>query len=157
MTPPMRTRITYAVLTLGLTAVAGGACVSDTTDPGDREPAVAIMRLTVGNTQINVDQSGQVTGGQIVLRPGVASNVTAEFLSITGETLPGVTPAVYQVNAVASGSEPITFQRSNSNPFAGTITCNVPSVTAHMRFSLYNVEKQHDLWGPFDVAFVVSN
>ena len=137
-------------------ALGVGSCASDTSPANQSETNVAIMRLTVANQQVTVDQTGNVTGGPIVLRAGIPASVTAEFLTATGETDPRVVRATYQLNGAVEGSEPVTFTRSTTDPFAGTLVCNTPNVNAHVRFSLYNVELQHDTWGPFEVSISVE-
>jgi hypothetical protein len=136
--------------------LCAGSCASDTASPGTSETDVAIMRLSVANQQITVDQTGSVTGGPVVLRAGIPATVTAVFLTATGEADPRIVRATYQLNASVVGSEPVTFTRSTTDPFSGTLSCNAPNVTAHVRFSLYNVELQHDTWGPFEVAISVA-
>lgn len=137
--------------------LALSSCVTDDTSAPEHEPDVVVMRITVANQQVEVKNSGEITGQEIVLHAGVTVSVSAVFLNASGERVDGVTAALYQLNGVTSGPVPITFTRSNSDPFSGTIVCNVPNVTGHILFSLYNIEKQHDLWGPADVPFVISN
>ena len=142
------------VVALALAACAG-SCASDTSNNPVPEAEVAIMRLSVANQQVTVDQTGNVTGGPIVLRAGISAAVTAVFLKVTGEADPRVVPATYQLNAVVVGSAPATFTRSTTDPFSGSLTCDTPGSTVHVMFSLYNVERQHDTWGPFQVAVSV--
>lgn len=123
---------------------------------GSGQPQVTTLRLTVGNQLVTLDINGVATGAPIVLRPGVSANVAAVWLKSNGEPETRVTRAVYQLNVTNVGGAPVTFERSTTDPFAGTIVCNAPA-TGTLRVSLYNVEEQHDLWGPFQVSFVAQN
>ena len=86
-------------------ALCIGSCAGDTTSTSSSETDVAIMRLSVANQQITVDQTGSVTGGPAVLRAGIPVTVTAVFLTVTGETDPRVVRATYQLNASVVGSD----------------------------------------------------
>lgn len=156
MTEHVRDRRRSVVLSVIAAGFVVVACEADLVGTGG-EPNVASMRVTVSSQQITVDQSGNVTGGPGVLHTGTVASVSAVFLDANGQSAQGVTPATYQLNVSVPGGQSITFQRSTTNPFAGTLIGSVDGTSTQLRFSLYNVETQQDVWGPFDVAFVVNN
>jgi hypothetical protein len=140
------------VLTLLLLVTA--ACDDDTTAV-EEEPEVATMRLVVGAQTINVADDGTVTGGPMTLVVG-ANTVTATFLGANGQPEPLVTTAEFQLNVEVLGGAPITFQRSASNAFSGTLTATAAGQGRQLRFSLFHIEEQHEDFGPFTVTVNVN-
>jgi hypothetical protein len=126
----------------------------DETLSPDGEPAVESMRLVIGSQTVTVSPSG-VTGGPIDLGTG-ANTVTAFFLGANGLPDPNVSAAAFQLNVQVLGGAPITFQRSATNPFAGTLTATAAVQGAQIRFSLFHIEEQHEDFGPFTVTANVS-
>jgi hypothetical protein len=136
----MKKRLFYTLLSATLVLTA---CESDTIGGTGDEPDVAAMRITIGGQQITIDDDG-VSGGPISIDAGTATSVSAVFLKPNGSTEPLVTAASYQLNVTGA-----TFQRSTTNPFAGTITLGS---SGSVSFSLYNIETQETVFGPRSVA-----
>ena len=153
----MRTRRHVVAFAAIIAGFALASCEADLLGTGGGDPDVASMRVTVASQQITINESGQVTGAPGVLHAGVAASVTAVFLDAGGQGATGVTPGTYQLNVSVPGGASIVFQRSTTNPFAGSLTGSVNGTNAQLRFSLYNIETQRDVFGPADVAFVVTN
>jgi hypothetical protein len=137
---------------------AGAGCTGDsTTGPGNGDPEVASLRLTVGNQLVTIDRNGSVVGGPIVLRAGVTASVSAVFVQTSGLPDPRVTPAEYQLN-LSSVIQPscLVYEPSTTDPFAGTMRCDAPGATLAIRLSLHHVERQRDYWGPFNATVTVA-
>lgn len=152
----LNTRVSgrVALVTLAAATLLVAAC-SDSTDPDDQENEVVTMRLTVGTQVVNVSDNGTVTGGPLVLAVG-ANTITAAFLKANGQPDEHVVPAEYQLNVVIDGGAPITFTRSTTNPFSGTLTASATVTGATLQFSLYHLEEDHDDFGPFPVTVNVN-
>lgn len=138
---------------LAVTLLATASCESDLIPGLDGEPNVASMRLSIGTQVITINSSGNVTGGPIQLPLGSTLTVSATFLNSEGEPDPAVTQASYQLNVTSTGS--VVFQRNNVNPFAGTLSAG-NSGTSQLLFTLYNLETQDEIFGPWPVTTVTN-
>ena len=132
-----------------LFSLAALAACDDVLAPGG-EPQSVSMRLAVGSQSVVVSAAG-VTGGPIALSVG-ANSITATFLTAAGQPDPNVSAAEFQLNVEVLGGAPITFQRSATNPFAGTLTASAAVQGAQLQFTLFHVEAQHADLGPFVVT-----
>lgn len=133
--------------------LVASAC-DESTSPEHDEPEVESMRLVIGSQTVTVTPAG-VTGGPIVLAVG-ANTITATFLNAEGEPDDHVSAAEFQLNVEVLGGAPITFQRSTTNPFAGTLTASATVQGAQLRFALFHIEEQHEDFGPFTVPVNVN-
>lgn len=134
-----------------IAALALAAC-SDSTDPGDPEPEVAEMVVTIDGTAYTAGASG--FGAQIASVGGDAVAVSAAFLNDEGDPDPAVTGADFQLSVAGNadgGPLPagVTFTRTGA--FTGTLT--VPEgETATIFLGLFHVEEEHDDFGPFPLS-----
>jgi hypothetical protein len=148
---PRRTR----ALVAALVALSFTACKDDAS--GSKEPDVDVMRLTIAGQVITVSDNGTVSpAGPIVLPVGTAS-VSAQFLDATGVPAAVVTPVEFQLNVLPAAGAPVSFSRSTTNPFAGTLTATGAAENVTIRFSLYHIAEQHDDFGPFPVTVSFRN
>jgi hypothetical protein len=132
------------VLVFATLAIAATAC-RDSTDPGDREPEVATIRLTVGSSVVTVAANGAVTGGPLLLTT-TDQTITAEFLRADGTPEPLITSATHRFDVI-SGSG-ITFTRASA--FSGSIR-GWTSFTTIIEVLLFHLAENHDDLGPFPV------
>jgi hypothetical protein len=150
---------TAAILLRRVAALALLAVVvscGDSTSVGDDSPNVASIRITIASRLLTVNSLGNVTGGPAILRAFSTSNVTATFHQADGVLDPRVTAASFQLNLEIIGPAPLTFQRSTTNPFAGTLTATGVAENVRMRVSLFDVEHQVTEFGPFEISAVIA-
>lgn len=149
----MRVTRVHSRRTLSVAALAAvatlAACDEAALSP-DGEPRVESMRVVIGGQTVTISPAG-VTGGPIQLSVG-ANSISASFLGDDGLPDPNVSAAEFQLNVEVLGGAPISFQRSGSNPFAGTLAATGPVQGAQLRFSLFHIEEQHPDFGPFTVS-----
>jgi hypothetical protein len=132
------------------------ACGDDTGTSGSSAPNVGLMRLIIDNQVLSIDRNGKETG-TVVIRSGAPASVTAIFLKENGDVDPAVTPGKYQLNlTVISTVANWNFQRSNTNPFAGTLTVNSGIQSLTLRVSLREVEGNRDHFGPWEAHLTVQ-
>lgn len=133
-----------------LLAVAFTAC-RESTDPGDPEPEVATIRLTVGANVVSIAENGAVTGGP--LRITTTDQVlTADFLRADGTPDPLVTSVAHRLDLAASAG--ITFTPTSA--FMGSIRGATAGTTGTIQVSLFHVEEGHADLGPFPVPVQVD-
>jgi hypothetical protein len=144
------------VVALALAALLVASC-ADSTSVGDDSPNVASIRITVASRLITINSLGNVTGGPAILRTNTTANVTATFHQADGVIDPRVTAASFQLNIEMITNAGVTFQRSSTNPFAGTLTTLGAADNVRMRVSLFDVEHQVTEFGPFEMTAIVAN
>jgi hypothetical protein len=132
---------------LALVVLAGSGCSESIRDDDEDEPQVASMRLTFnGTTTVTLTGAG---GTQSVTLPQGPNTVTAVFLRQDGSPDPVAVSGVFRLEVTAVG--PITFTRSGTNFFAGTLTIGAPLNSVGVQFSLYHIADDHHDFGPFTV------
>lgn len=137
-------RVVAAVL---LSAFAT-AC-KESTDPGEEEPEVASVRLTVGTSTVTVAENGAVTGGPLRLTTA-DQGLTATFLKADGSVESLVTSAEFRLDV--TGGTGVTFTRTGA--FAGNIRGTAGTNTS-VNVSLFHLIENHADFGPFPVAVQV--
>jgi len=142
-----------AVFTLSLAACKDDASGLDDHD----EPEIEEMRLTIAGQVITVSDNGTVTPAGPIILPLGASSVSAQFLDHDGRPDDHVTAVEFQLNVLPADGAPVTFARSTTNPFAGTLTATSAAEGVVIRFSLFHIEEQHNDFGPFPVTFAFRN
>lgn len=153
---PLRPRVRAAVTMLSLALVVGLTACKDSTSPDDdNEPNVTSMVLTFSN-----GQSATVTGvgaTPSVRIPVGATAVTARFLTAAGSDDPVVTASVFRLEVSAPAGN-VTFNRSPTNGFSGTLTTTVATTTAvPVTFALLHIAEGHSDFGPLTVNISVGN
>jgi hypothetical protein len=141
-------RLRLATIVALPVALVVGACNDE---PVEQEPDVATMQLTVGTQTITVDNSGNVTGGPIMVSGTV--NISAEFLRADGTPEPLVTGDEFELRATPANTGVVTFTRTGA--FTGTLT-GVSAGTTTIEFELYHLIEMHEDFGPFPVSVEVS-
>jgi hypothetical protein len=148
-------RAMLAALSLSLVATAT-ACDDDPAGPDEPEPAVVSMLLTFGNGQ-TATVTGAAGSTPSVRIPVGATTVTARFLRANGTDDPVAVAPTFRLEVVPPAGN-ITFARSSTNAFSGTLTAATATNTAiPVTFGLFHVEEQHTDFGPFTVNVTVGN
>ena len=150
------TRRAAAAAVLAL-ALFGAACSDSTgTDDDEHEPEVATMRLTIGNSTVNVSANGTVTGGPLVIPRGATTPITASFLKADGTPDPKVTASEFRLQVTLStGVTGITFANATPNGLNGSFTTTATATGGQIRFALLHIEENHEDFGPFPVTVQV--
>jgi hypothetical protein len=136
-------------------ALSLAACKDDATgaDDHDHEPEIEEMRLSIAGQVITVSDNGTVSPAGPIILPVGTSSVSAQFLDHDGQPDDHVTAAEFQLNVLPATGAPVSFTRSTTNPFAGTLTATTAAENVVIRFSLFHIEEQHNDFGPFPVTF----
>lgn len=122
----------------------------ESTDPGDPEPEVATMRLTVGTSTVNIAENGAVTGGP--LRISTADQLlTASFLKADGTVESLVIPDVFELRL--TNLTGVTFTRTGA--FSGNIRGAAAGPTT-INAALFHLVEGHEDFGPFPVAVLIQ-
>jgi hypothetical protein len=137
-------------------ALSLGACKDDATGIEEDEPEVESMRLTIAGQTVTIAANGAVTGAPVTLPVGTHA-ISAQFLDTAGQPVDGVDAVEFQLNVTIPSGSPVTFTRSTTNAFAGTLTVSAAAATVALRFALFHVEEQHEDFGPFPVSFTFTN
>lgn len=143
-------RAAPAALLLAVLAI--GACDDETTDPLPPEPEIAIMRITIGGSVVDVSDAGVVTGGPISL-DGSAVTATVTFLQADETPVVLVTPAEFELSAVSGA--PTIFTVTPSGPFQFSFT-GVTTGAAMVEFELVHTDQAHTDFGPFEIPVEVD-
>lgn len=131
-----------------LLSLVATAC-KESTDPGEEEPEVASVRLTVGASTVTVAENGAVTGGP--LRITTADQpLSAVFLTADGSVESLVTSDEFRLDV--AGGTGVTFTRTG--PFAGTMR-GTAGTTTSVNVSLFHLIENHADFGPFPVPVQV--
>lgn len=133
-----------------------GACKDDHAGPHDHEVEVHAMRLEVAGQVVTVSDNGTVTPSTPIVLPLGASTITATFLDDDGRPTDDVNPVDFQLNVTVPSGAPVTFTRSTTNPFAGTLQVTGSATNVDLRFSLFHLDEQHEDFGPFPVRFTLG-
>lgn len=131
------------------------ACKDDAVSPDD-EPEVASMRLVIGGQTITISDAGVVSPATPLVLPLGGTTITAAFLKANGEPNDNVTTADFQLNVTIGSGIPVTFTRSTTNAFAGTLNVTGIASGVQLRFALFHIEEQHEDFGPFPVTFTLG-
>jgi hypothetical protein len=143
--PRFRQLIAVSTLVLGL------AACKDSTGPGEAEPEVATMRITLASgASATVNASGTVSGS-LTIPAGTATGFTVEFLGASGAPDPLVTAAEFRASVTPATG--ITFTRSGN--FEGTLRGDAAG-TVTVRFGLLHIKENHNDFGPFPVPVTVT-
>ena len=134
---------------LALIAATAVAC-KESTDPGEDEPEVSSMRLTVGSSTVTVAENGAVTGGPLRIST-TDQALSATFLRADGTPESLVTAAEFRLDV--TGGTGITFTRTG--PFGGTLR-GASAGTVTVNFSLFHLIENHADFGPFPVSVQVQ-
>jgi hypothetical protein len=138
----MRRRIAaFLVLALAMTTAA----CRESIDPGDPEPEVATIRLTVGGNAVTIAENGAVTGGPLRIST-TDQTLTAEFLRADGSPELLVTSQTHRLDL--TGGTNVTFTRASA--FSGAIRGSAAGTTT-MQVSLFHLEENHPDFGPFPI------
>lgn len=143
----------FALASAFVAILTTASCDSETIGGTDGEPNVTSMRISTGTQTVTINANGTVTGGPLNLPANSSTAITATFLTSDNVPDPNVTQVSFQLNVSSSGA--VTFQRSNVNPFAGTLNTS-GSGSSSVSFSLYNLEEQRNIFGPFSVSVVAG-
>jgi hypothetical protein len=136
-------------LAAALLLSANATACKESTDPGENEPEVASIRLTVGASTVTIAENGAVTGGP--LRITTADQpLTASFLKADGSVESLVTSSEFRLDV--TGGTGVTFARTG--PFAGTIRGSA-ATTSTVTVSLFHLIENHADFGPFTVPVQV--
>lgn len=121
------------------------ACDDDPVAPPDPGEAVEAIRLTVGSETIDLPETDAVT------IPLGATNVSAAFLDADGNVVEGLDEFELRIDT-EDAEDVVTFDRSGSDPFAGTLTGeNADTVSVDVQ--LYHIEEGHaDFSAPLNVT-----
>jgi hypothetical protein len=143
--------IPAALVILGL-ATAGCAKDDDPIPPAINPagPGTHTVRmvLTVGAQTIEVAPSAQF-GSPILLPLNTATTVTARWLNSEGKDDPDASPSKYELSFTADAGVRVSFTRSTSNPFSGTLTATAATAAGGIRFGLRQVKSDRFDFGPF--------
>ena len=144
----MRTRTLTA---FALAVLSAGSCKDDSSSiAADNlipagEPNVYAMSLMIGGSQLYVSKRG-VVDGIVVIRPG-ASDVSAEFFREDGSLDPIVTRDAFRLDISVNNSDTtVRFVRSDTDPFAGTLTASGVTLFTSVHVTLFHVTKNHNDW-----------
>lgn len=116
------------------------ACDDDPVAPPDPAEDVAVMRLTIGSETVDLAPNDDAD----VTIPVGATNVTAAFLDADGNEVEGLEEEFELRFEFDEGEEDIvTFERSASDPFAGTLD-GVSEGDANIAAQLFHTEEGHE-------------
>ena len=119
------------------------ACGDDDPAGPDDEPSVESVRLTVGGTTVTIDDRGNQSA-PLAIRANQATAVSAVFLTASGQEDPIVTRTTeFVLNFENQGGVPLTFTRSATDRFAGTLTA-AQTGSAVVEVQLFHTEENHD-------------
>jgi hypothetical protein len=133
-----------------------GACKDDHSGPHEHDVDVHAMRLEVAGQVVTVSDNGTVTPSTPITLPVGASTITAIFLDDDGQPSDDVDAVDFQLNVTVPSGAPVTFTRSTTNPFAGTLQVTGAASNVDLRFALYHLDEQHEDFGPFPVRFTLG-
>jgi hypothetical protein len=139
------------VTTVLLSALAFNACDDDPVEVVE-EPEIAALRLTVGSQVVTVDDSGNVTGGPILIAVGNTS-IAAAALDENGDVMADVTAAEFRLDVVSANAGVVTFSRTGA--FAGTLA-GVAAGQTSIDVSIFHLEEMHEDFGEFPVSVTVQ-
>lgn len=116
------------------------ACDDDPVAPPDPAEAVEVMRLTIGSETVDLGPNDE---GEVTVLLG-ATNVTAVFLDADGNEVEGLDEEFELRLDPDEGEEEIaTFERSASDPFAGTLNGNVEGNAVYL-VQLWHIPGGHE-------------
>ena len=136
---------------LALLIPALGACEDDPEGPDDAGDEIGSVRLTIGTQTITMNSGGTVTGGPITLVAGVATPVTAVFLSPTNQSI--TLSNEFRLDVTPDNSGRLTFTRTGS--FAGSLTGNSAGA-ANASVAVFHIGEGHNDWGSSAHTFSVT-
>lgn len=127
-----------SITAAALAALVFAAGCRDSTGP-DHEDEPHAVRLTIGTQVVTVDESGNVTGGPIVIPVG-QTPISAQFLADDGDVLT-LNPAEYELRVIPVNAAVVTFTPTGG--FAGTLT-GVAAGNTSLTIQLWHIPAGHD-------------
>lgn len=153
-----RRRALHVAAALAITTLAA-ACGKDSTEPDEAEPSVASIRLAFSNAAAPVTFSGVAGETRNVTIPRGATTVTASWLRADGTIDPVATTQTFRLEVTPAATGGITFVRSATNAFSGSITATTATAagtTIPVQFALFHVAEGHEDFGPITVNIAVT-
>lgn len=138
------------------TTLGVASCESAATVETHDFPSVATVRMTIAGRTIVVDGLGTQTGGPAVILANSTAPVVATFHMANGVIDPLVRQETFQLNVQHIAGAPLTFARSETNLFSGTLTATSQTGGSSLRISLHNHKTGATQFGPYNITLSVT-